>query len=679
VPRKQRRVGGAAAWAALAASAGLFAAAFSLPAALVFELGEADRDLLRDADRFYAPETQTGPVRDPDGRVRIASFLVRATSLDAAVVLPAAWAGGPVKLRVRLHRYGIPGVVTTSWAGREVNRTEMGPGTAPWSGTAALLPRGPGEVRLVTRPSAPPRAGLPEDFGVAIDRLQIEREDGTFWVPTRGQLAAFATAVLLGWALARRLGAGRRAAVPWAVCVLLLAGAAMLTAAPTALRRHPWPAPLALLAVLALSELLRGAVRTRSEWGLRLLLLAAAGGSTLTMAELLLRRLEGVAAGPAPEAPALRILQPNPHGTGSYRLRPGVRVSVPLGRFTAELRTNRHGMPWRDVDVEPSAGTLRVAFLGDSFTFGCWAPDAESTYVGVFDARLRARGVEALNFGVGGYGPLDEELLLREEVLRFEPRVVVVGLFTGNDFRDAFLGLRKDRIEDGVAVLDEANVRERVPRPFVDGGPRRLRESERIRYERWSDRLALARRVHVLLDLGRPEPLVTSEEFVSYGFWSRTPQPPVALEAIETTWAAFGRMDALLRERGAQLAIVAIPTRQQVYSLDVEGPDFDVRLPQSHLGARAAAAGIPYLDLLPLLRESAREDRRALYLSGDPHLGPHGHRVAGELVADWFTRELLNAGASRGSASILRAPPRLQRSGPPGAALSAAATASPLG
>jgi hypothetical protein len=183
----------------------------------------------------------------------------------------------------------------------------------------------------------------------------------------------------------------------------------------------------------------------------------------------------------------------------------------------------------------------------------------------------------------------------------------------------------------------------------------------------------------VLLDLGRPEPLVTSEEFVSYGFWSRTPQPPVALEAIETTWAAFGRMDALLRERGAQLAIVAIPTRQQVYSLDVEGPDFDVRLPQSHLGARAAAAGIPYLDLLPLLRESAREDRRALYLSGDPHLGPHGHRVAGELVADWFTRELLNAGASRGSASILRAPPRLQRSGPRGAALSADATASPLG
>ena len=76
-----------------------------------------------------------------------------------------------------------------------------------------------------------------------------------------------------------------------------------------------------------------------------------------------------------------------------------------------------------------------------------------------------------MNFGVGGYGVADEELQLEEMVLGFSPRYVVVVVFTGNDFRDTFLGVDKETIVDGVAHLDDARVRERVPEGQTARGP----------------------------------------------------------------------------------------------------------------------------------------------------------------------------------------------------------------
>jgi len=114
----------------------------------------------------------------------------------------------------------------------------------------------------------------------------------------------------------------------------------------------------------------------------------------------------------------------------------------------------------------------------------------------------------------------------------------------------------------------------------------------------------------------------------------------VTSRAVNVAWDAFRRMKAVLGARGSSLAIVAIPTRQQVYCLDTQGPGFDVRLPQALMEPRARDGEVPYLDLLPALRQLVRHDWRALYLAGDTHLGPRGHRVVGELVARWFESDL---------------------------------------
>ena len=49
---------------------------------------------------------------------------------------------------------------------------------------------------------------------------------------------------------------------------------------------------------------------------------------------------------------------------------------------------------------------------------------------------LKGRRVEALNFGVDGYGTAQELVTLREKVWAYQPDIVVLAVFLGNDVRN---------------------------------------------------------------------------------------------------------------------------------------------------------------------------------------------------------------------------------------------------
>jgi lysophospholipase L1-like esterase len=114
-----------------------------------------------------------------------------------------------------------------------------------------------------------------------------------------------------------------------------------------------------------------------------------------------------------------------------YELQPNVSVFA----HGAMVRTNAFGM--RDVErtKEKPPGVVRVAALGDSFTFG-FGVESEATWPAVLERLLNegapARRVEVLNFGAGGYSTQDEAVVLRRRALEFAPDVVVLG-YVEND------------------------------------------------------------------------------------------------------------------------------------------------------------------------------------------------------------------------------------------------------
>lgn len=340
---------------------------------------------------------------------------------------------------------------------------------------------------------------------------------------------------------------------------------------------------------------------------------------------------------PLPPPEEIALLQENPAGTGSYRLRPGLNLVTRVENTEVRIATNSHGMRWRETPVKAAAGVQRVAFLGDSFTFGSWARDASRSFVGVFDSRVAALGFEALNFGVGGYGLLDEELLLQEKVLDFEPSYVVVVIYNGNDFRDTWLGLNREHIVNGGARLNDETIKVRVPPEQLVEDPTLALDCPLSPPRRLAEASAAFQRLAPLLHLeGRCVRFRPNRNFFMPAFWSRRPPSEVAILARQSVLDSLARMEALLTARRVRLSVVALPTSDQVYALEPSGPGFDTALPQSVVEEFCRGRRIPYLDLLPLLRREAASSYRRLYLRSDIHLDDHGHFRVGGFIADWF-------------------------------------------
>ena len=127
-----------------------------------------------------------------------------------------------------------------------------------------------------------------------------------------------------------------------------------------------------------------------------------------------------------------------------------------------------------------------------------------------------------------------------------------------------------------------------------------------------------------------------NQHFIAYSFWSQVPYPPVAVEAKDVSLETLERMARILDDRGVGLALVALPTREQVYSGEPYGPGFDIDFPQAYLQLFAREQGIPYLDLLPIFREHVSRTNENIYVKGDTHLNNEGHALAGWHISEWF-------------------------------------------
>jgi hypothetical protein len=137
-----------------------------------------------------------------------------------------------------------------------------------------------------------------------------------------------------------------------------------------------------------------------------------------------------------------------------YALRPGAS-----GLWTREgrsrVRINADGLRDGPHAKRPPAGWLRVAVLGDSFSEALQV-DQEQTWWHQLEQRLNSqtpcalrdgfpKGVEMVNFGVGGYGTGQQLLTWRLQARAFQPQIVLLAMYLGNDIQDNTPQPRRDK------------------------------------------------------------------------------------------------------------------------------------------------------------------------------------------------------------------------------------------
>jgi len=116
---------------------------------------------------------------------------------------------------------------------------------------------------------------------------------------------------------------------------------------------------------------------------------------------------------------------------------------------------NSHGLREREISPKNIKGSFRIAVIGDSFTFG-EGVRADHTYSRVMEKMLQDEmpGCEVINFGHNGYDIRQIMLLLKSEVIRYEPDTVVYG-YVLNDvssyLMDTFL-LETGKTEEAILL-----------------------------------------------------------------------------------------------------------------------------------------------------------------------------------------------------------------------------------
>jgi len=144
------------------------------------------------------------------------------------------------------------------------------------------------------------------------------------------------------------------------------------------------------------------------------------------------------------------------HAGGEPPFVPTLLPNVIAWRSGVEIRTNARGLRGADVAMPKPAGCLRIACLGDSYTFGSGVREGE-TIPDRLATELRSQGagacVEVVNLGIEGANAYDNTARLEALAIPLDPDVVVY-FFLFNDVWQMERGVewmanRRRQPEDG--------------------------------------------------------------------------------------------------------------------------------------------------------------------------------------------------------------------------------------
>ena len=325
---------------------------------------------------------------------------------------------------------------------------------------------------------------------------------------------------------------------------------------------------------------------------------------------------------------------------------------------TNYVRINSAGFHDREHALNKPPGTLRIAVLGESYAEAMQVPLTESFWA-IAEQRLqhcpgmKNQKIEILNFGVSGYGTSQELITLRSRVWDYSPDMVLLA-FTASDVPSNFRPLNNDPLRpyfvyrDGQLVLDRSSLDAREASRLY-----RLRNSTIGRGLDWLTRHV--RTLQLLNSLRRA--MVTSAQ-ASTVYNELGLEGKVYLEPVDENWkeawrvseGLIAQMHQEVKERGARFYVVTLSSAVQVtpdarayaHVLEAGGLE-NFFYPDRRIGALGNREHIPVLNLAPLLKEYAEKNYVNLHgfqeRLGGGHWNQDGHRLAGELIANWLCRE----------------------------------------
>lgn len=322
--------------------------------------------------------------------------------------------------------------------------------------------------------------------------------------------------------------------------------------------------------------------------------------------------------------------------------------------FRVPVRINQLGFHDRERTYEKPAGTKRVLLIGDSHVEALQVPLADS--VGSqLEKQLREErdDVEVVSAGVSGYGTAGELLFFRERGWKFDPDLVLLAFYPGNDVKNNGPELEKALKpvydEDGELTRIDAG----KPRA---GGRSLLSRSAAYTFLR---KLILTRqpaiaRMLVRMGLMKPSAIRPADapEGVPLDYWVYAdPPPPAWVDAWQRTERLLDELREATSERRARFALMIVTSRDHLYPESWEALQksyprlaqgrWDQEGPTRRILEWCRSRAVPCLNLLPIFQVERDSGGPRLHFVHDGHWTPAGHALAAQSAAAFILDESL--------------------------------------
>jgi hypothetical protein len=328
-----------------------------------------------------------------------------------------------------------------------------------------------------------------------------------------------------------------------------------------------------------------------------------------------------------------------------YELRPHQEYEYvsQSGEFALTVKHNSRGLHDVEHTLEKPQGVFRILILADSYGHAREVP-LETNFARQLEALLNDSApegtlFEVINAGHFGLGTVQEYLTYTTEGHRYNPDLVLLGFYVGNDVLDNY-GPLVQRWND-VDRVDFPHYRYSSDRPdLVQPGmdwDRRLKSW--LRQNSFIVNTLAGGAPPDRVEVGDPNAITNRALRVPMGIYL----PPDNLwnDAWNIIPYALRDLETAIEDDGAQFAVFVIPDRRQLYDdawnatlatlPDLDPADLDRERPTRTIMDILEAENIPALNLLDPFRAAGTR----LYFEIDGHWNAAGHRLAAELLAEW--------------------------------------------
>lgn len=296
------------------------------------------------------------------------------------------------------------------------------------------------------------------------------------------------------------------------------------------------------------------------------------------------------------------------------------------GRFRGKPFAKHYDFPlnskgYKDLEfqIAKTPGTYRMIGLGDSFAFG--VVPYEENYYTLVEQNLQQQGkaVELYNFGIPNLNPQDYLAVLVNEGLAYNPDLIIVSFFIGNDFLDS---------------QDQNLSQPLYSYSYVVSFLKFLWDLQKSYEGEWElpENIVYDDNMKVFSD----ENYLGMEIRRSKIFIKNNPDFP---PTFDYALGFMAKIKEISEQRNIDLLVVIIPDEVQVNTqlqqevvkgMNLSVDQMDFTLPNKRLGEGLSDLKIEYIDLLAPFQEVAKTTR--LYRPNDSHWNLAGNRLAAEEI-----------------------------------------------